>query len=55
MPNEAMIRCWKCHNFVRLKFTRVDIPVKKHWRGKCSCGADNFIYKPSWDKEAKDA
>ena len=54
MPkHQAMIRCWKCHEFVRLEFCRVYTPDKAHWEGICPCGTKNYISKPSWDKEEK--
>jgi len=51
--HEAIVWCWKCHKFVMLEFTRVDVPHKLHWKGQCQCGTDNFIERPSWDQEER--
>lgn len=50
MNETATIKCWQCRKRVTLTFHRVSTPVKEHWQGTCTCGAKNFVYRPSWDQ-----
>ena len=49
---QTIIRCCKCHEFVRPIFTYVVGPNSDWWEGRCThCGAVNSLRRPSWTKD----
>lgn len=50
--DDVMIRCHKCHEFVRVNFTYAGGPDGNWWEGRCpNCQTKNLMCKPSWTKE----